>query len=230
MKFRIIFNENKAWAAKTADDVAAFLRAEGHVVVPEGEEISIVIGGDGTIFHHRNAAKGAIFGIGSKASKVCQSNLENWKKGLKKALNGLAVEERVALAAFVNDQEADWAINDVVVHARKHNFIEIRLCAGSAVLEFGGDGVIVATPTGSTGYAYSAGGAKLKGDEKMVEIAPICPYLRKAKPFAVPAGTAVEISAKGAADLVIDGQRTIELDEGDNVVVTGNRKVRFVRL
>lgn len=232
LKFRIISNETKDWARKTAGEVEAFLESKKQGIAAENEDVSIIIGGDGTVFYHKDKIHGAIFGIGSVRSKVCQANSQDWRPMLGKILKAkkLPIEERTALSVKINGKDAGWAVNDAVVHARKHNFVEIAVKIRNEKHEFGGDGVIVSTPTGASGYAYSAGGFVIDKANFLVEIVPICPYMRTFRPQLAPVASEIEIMHKGAADLVIDGQRIIELDENDIVSVCGDRIVNFVEV
>ncbi len=230
MKFRVICNLIKPWAAEVAKEVEGLLKGNGKEIVQEKEDICVIVGGDGTIFYNKGKIHGAIFAIGSERSKVCQANLRNWGHALEKVLKAAEVEERSALSVKINEKEAGWAINDAVVHARRHNFVEISVKIMSATHNFGGDGVIVATPTGAGGYAYSAGGFVLDKSNFILEVVPICPYLRAARPQLAPVAYEIEISHKGAADLVIDGQQVIELGEKDVVKVIGDRIVKFIRV
>lgn len=230
MKFKIIANPSKEWAGKVAKEVEAFLKAKKQEIAKEGEDIAVLIGGDGTIFYNKGCFSGAVFAIGGKQSMVCQAKEGNWKPMLEKTIKKPRIEERTALSVKVNGKEVGWAINDAVVHARRHNFVEITVKAQGQVHEFGGDGVIVATPTGASGYAYSAGGFIVEPSNFLLEIVPICPYMRKFRATLAPVASEIEISAKGAADLVLDGQKIIELEERDTVQVNGNRIVRFVKV
>ncbi len=228
--FRIICNPNKEWDAKTAQEVEAFLKAKCQSVVSGNENVTVMIGGDGTIFHNKNEARGAIFAIGSERSKVCQANERNWKLVLENALKKIEAEERTALSVMINEKIVGWAINDAVVHSRRHNFIRLKVNVRGETAAFGGDGVVVATPTGSSGYAYSAGGFVLDKSYHMVEYVPICPHMRAAKPKLVALISEIEISTEGTADLVIDGQEIIELGKNDVVKVAGNRIVKFLKV
>ena len=229
MKVKILFNSKKGWARGIAREVKRWLKEEGQTIVERREEICFVVGGDGTIFYYKDEIDGAVFGIGGPWSKLCHANRRNWKNVLCASRGKFIKEARVALSASINGKLAGWAINDVVVHSRTHNFIDLAVRAGDKKMEFGGDGVIIATPMGSTGYAYSAGGNKMKTCAKKVGIVPICPYLRIVKPHAVWAGQKISIRAVGAADLVLDGQKIIKLKTGERVDVVGNRKIYFVK-
>lgn len=226
MKFRVIANEQKEWAKALAPEVLEFMKNAGHSP-SENENISILIGGDGTIFYNKGNAKGAIFGIGGPQSQVCQASRENWRGKLAKALKKFRAEERIALSVGVNGKNVGWAINDVVVHARKHRYVEIMLRINRSEYAFGGDGVIVATPTGATGYAYSAGGFIIGKVSNLIEVVGICPHMRAFKPMLVPAAYEVEIRAKGEVDLIMDGQQVIEMGPNDAVQVRGDRTAKF---
>ncbi len=228
MKFRIIINIYKDWAKQIATEVENFLKNKKQQIVNEKEDVSILIGGDGTIFYNKEQINGAIFAIGSLQSKVCQANQENWKPMLEKVLKELKKEERTALSVKINDKYIGWAINDVVVHSRRHNFIELIVSLQKQTYEFGGDGIIISTPIGASGYAYSAGGFIVDKSNFLVEIVPICAYLRKFTPKLVPVITDIEIKCKGAADIILDGQQIIELEENSVIVVCGDKTINFV--
>ncbi|MEW6528568.1 MAG: hypothetical protein AB1391_01620 [Candidatus Micrarchaeota archaeon] len=229
LKFWIIVNGYKDWAKQTANEVENFIIAKKHTVEnKENQDVCIIIGGDGTIFYNKDKIHGAIFAIGGPQSKVCQAKQENWKPMLEKILKKLVVEERAALSAKINDEYVGWAINDIVVHSRKHNFVELAVSFQKQTYEFGGDGVIVSTPTGASGYAYSAGGFVLNKSDFLVEIVPICPYLRKFTPKLVSINADINITCKGAADLILDGQRIIEFEECDKITICGDKTINFV--
>ncbi|MBU0586700.1 NAD(+)/NADH kinase, partial [Candidatus Micrarchaeota archaeon] len=119
-----------------------------------------------------------------------------------------------------------WAINDVVVHSRKHNVIAIK---SNVVADFEGDGIIIATPTGSTGYAYSAGGKRMMHSEEKIQIVPICPYLRKVKSRILSKNKIVRVNIGGEADLIIDGQKIIKVN-GNNIEVKADKTIDFVKV
>lgn len=225
MKFKIIINGHKDWAKKLEKEIAEFL-GSGNLVAAK-EDVTILIGGDGTIFYNRDRIDGAIFAIGGEQSKVCQATQKDWKEKLGKTIKKFGAAERTALSAKVNGKIVGWAINDAVVHSRKHNFIELDVKIGKDSNRFGGDGIIVATATGASGYAYSAGGFLIGEVQNTIEVVPICPYLRAFRPALVPALYDIEIRSNGAADLILDGQQIIELGENAVVSITGDRTVRF---
>lgn len=226
MKYNIYINTTKEWAKELGKEIEKFLANKG-LEKSRKEDLSIIIGGDGTIFYYKDKINGVIFGIGGEKSKVCQAKRGDWKEKLMFFLETKKSEERITLDVKINNKDVGWVINDVVVHSRRHNFIEIYLKIGERSYEFGGDGIIVATPTGSTGYAFSAGGIEIKTNESVIEIVGICPYLRKFNGLIVNEKEEVKIKAKGDADLILDGQKIIELKENDIIKVSASKKIKF---
>ncbi len=230
MRFRIIFNPAKEWAAKVAKEAEQLLKSRKQELVSAREDVCVLIGGDGTIFYNKGNVHGAVFAIGSERSKVCQANSGNWKPAIEKIMKmkKLEVEERTALSVKIDGKDVGWALNDAVVHSRKHNFIENEVVIGKETFRFGGDGVIISTPTGASGYAYSAGGFTIEKSNFLVEVVAICPYLRSFKPRLAPVASEITVRTRGAADLILDGQQVIELAEGEVVSAIGDRVINFV--
>jgi NAD+ kinase len=98
---------------------------------------------------------------------------------------------------------------------------------------FGADGVIIATPTGSTSYALSAGGPILDPSVNGMVIAPLAPFKLAARPWVVPLDKKIGVKllhkSKGSK-VVIDGESPIDVTPDSKIVVTGSeKKARFVR-
>jgi len=111
----------------------------------------------------------------------------------------------------------------------------IRLCLGVNGERFGSyraDGLIVATPTGSTAYNLAAGGPALHPEMPAIVINPICPFTLASRPLVLPATEIVQITVdetrRSGALLTIDGQETVPLEKGD--VVTFRKSPFDVRL
>lgn len=114
------------------------------------------------------------------------------------------------------------ALNEVVVSkgdiARMGNFsVELD---GTPVASFRADGVIVSTPTGSTAYTLAANGPILTPDVDALVVTPICPHLLTLRPIVIPGSAALTVRVEGvpaAGLLTVDGQRAVDLREGDEV-------------
>ena len=202
--------------------------------------LAIVIGGDGTLL----GAGRALAPHGVPILGVNQGRLgfmvdvrpEDLDETLDSALNGdLAVEERLVLEARLRRATTDTselpllrAVNDVVVR----NQASIRMLEfetwldGEFISQHRADGIVVATPTGSTAYALSGGGPVLHPSLSAVTLVPICPHTLSDRPIVVPAGGTIRIVLRGevsGVNVTCDGQVSVTLDAGDTVEITSSR-------
>jgi NAD+ kinase len=122
------------------------------------------------------------------------------------------------------------ALNDVVIGREGlTRLLKLRVQVGGEVLtNFSGDGVIVATPTGSTAYSLSAGGAVVHPTLQVMMITPICPHASSLRPIVVSSNEKIRIALEnhgsGAkALLTADGQDTLEIDASYTVEVTRSK-------
>lgn len=129
------------------------------------------------------------------------------------------------------------ALNDAVItKGAVARIVQMAVCCdGVEIMEFGGDGVIVGTPTGSTGYSISAGGPIVEPTAQNIIITPICAHDMRAKTVVTSAERkiTVEIGRIGRknAFVSVDGGRALRLGSGDRVTVTRSRYVtKLVRL
>ncbi len=124
------------------------------------------------------------------------------------------------------------ALNDLVVNkGATGRLIEILVrIDGEFVYDLRADGLIVATPTGSTAYALSSNGPILQPGVPGLALVPICPHTLSNRPIAVSDGCVIEVAIRRAADAMLhfDGQPSFELREGDRVTV--RRSAHVLRL
>ena len=148
-----------------------------------------------------------------------------------------AIEERTMLAAEVSRDGAvtlaTLALNDAVVNKGSvGRLIEFRVnIDGEFVYDLRADGLIVATPTGSTAYSLSSDGPILQPSVPGFALVPICPHTLSNRPIMVSDRTVIEISLKRSIDarLHFDGQMQCDLQEGDRVVIRrAEHTVKFV--
>jgi len=196
-----------------------FIIESGHTLTKGSEEpdFAVVLGGDGTML--TAAAQYAyssvpILGINlGKLGYLTDAEVKNAQTSLKKLLDdNYEIEDRLMLEVEVDNctDRPLLALNDVVVH-RGQNPRPIRIWLGinnEYVDEFTADGVIVATPTGSTAYNLSAGGPLLKPDAKIMAITPVCPHLLGGRPVVVSATDEILIRIDNLPQTTIanDGQ------------------------
>ena len=231
MKAKILCNKKKDWAVKISREVSDFLKSAKVQEVPKGADLTIVIGGDGTILYYKNELEGAIFGIGSESSHICQSRSENWKPRLQSFLKNPRAEERILLSVSLEGKEIAFAINDAAFLSRDHNMLHISVDVGGSECTYPGDGLVVSTPTGSTAYAYSAGGVAMDESLDAFEIVPLAPFKRAFDPMVISAQREIRISTGEPCHLLIDGQQLFQLKEKTPVTIRKHkRKLAFAEV
>ena len=205
----------------------------------------ICFGGDGTILH---AAKDAtahqvpILGV-NMGSVGFMAELEHSELSLlsKVTAGKYTVEDRMMLDVSVHRDGRtvyeDLALNDAVMTKGAVARIVDLLVYGDGVLisDFGGDGVIVSTPTGSTAYSMAAGGPIVEPSAESLIITPICAHALQAKSFVLGRDRTVEVrterSSRKSVYLSVDGGKAFKLAGGDRVVIRRSEsKTRLVRL
>jgi NAD+ kinase len=204
-----------------------------HQIVQEADLI-LVLGGDGTMLAaSREAAPRGIpilpinlGGLGFLTSFT----LDQLYPALEEALAGrTAIEERVLLLAERthngNVLAQQRVLNDAVVHkGTLARMIELELYIdGGFVCRYRADGLIVATPTGSTAYSMSAGGPIVHPAVESILITPICPHTLSDRPVVVPDASHIELKLLESSDsvfLTLDGQIGVPMQLGDTVRIT----------
>lgn len=219
MKAKMLWNTTKKWAVELAPQVKRFLSEKGVKVVSSKADFTIIIGGDGTILYYKEKIEGPVFAIGSRRSFICQCTSENWMHSLPRFLSRPSYEERMVLGIKAGGK-AYSAINDAAILSKSHQMVELSVDVGGDVCVFNADGVVVSTPTGSTAYAYSAGGPVIEPTLQVMGIVPVCPDKRLFDPLVVSASHKVAVSASSPARLVIDGAAPLSLRKGEKVLIS----------
>jgi len=247
----IVHKMSSAEASETALYVAQFLRGKGIEVLQEEQEVAraadlvVVLGGDGTLIHAARLLGGRaapILGVNMGSlgfmTEVPQSEMYG---ALDHVLAGQArVSERMKLRVHLHrggreerDLDAE-VLNDVVIGKgalSRMSELDTRV-GGQFVATYKADGIIVATPTGSTAYALAANGPIVFPTMRGVIIAPICPHTLTQRPIVVPDDLEVTIVLMNDSEvyLTLDGQRGVPLARGDRVQVKQSRnRVLLVR-
>ena len=202
--------------------------------IRELAELVVVLGGDGTLISVARLMCGKdvpILGVNlGSLGFLTETTVEELYLRLEKCLQGNPrVSDRMMLEVTVHRGgrgiETYRALNDVVINkgalARIVD-LETRV-NGLFLTTFKADGLIISTPTGSTGYSMSAGGPIVHPQMSCVVITPICPHTLTNRPIVLPDESIISITVKSSFDemvyLTIDGQVGLELKEGDSVEV-----------
>jgi NAD+ kinase len=196
-------------------------------------DLVIVLGGDGTMLSiARRLAPAEVPLIGINLGRLgflTDIPLARMEPAVAAMLDGRYVEEqRTLIAARVErvggGHDAALSLNDVVVNrGALGSLIEYAIEIDSRfVFAMRADGVIVATPTGSTAYALSAGGPILAPEVPAFALVPVAPHALTHRPIAVPDSATIAITVQHGKDASVhcDGQAHFGLTEGDRVVLT----------
>ena len=191
----------------------------------------IVIGGDGTILHaarqiHPHSVP--LLGI-NLGSKGFMANLEpeEYEFVLRAARGEYKLSRRMKLDVSLYRAGIeicrDQALNDVVMHGYGDCIKITALCNGNRITAFSGDGIILSTPTGSTGYSMSAGGPIVEPDAENIIISPICAHMMSSRSFVLSPDNVITVEMEKQHDrrayLSVDGYSVTDLCGGDRLVV-----------
>ena len=123
------------------------------------------------------------------------------------------------------------ALNDVAIRSPEVALVRLRVEADGELLgEFDADGVVVASATGSTGYALSAGGPPIDPRVRAITVVPLAPHAVITRPIVLPDSTVVEVAIEhGAVFVAADGQHQARLGAGGRVSIGPGPELRVVR-
>jgi NAD+ kinase len=214
------------------------LHTDGVVVGTEtdcaqGVELVLVLGGDGTILRAAEVARGGgvpLLGVNlGHVGFLADAERDALDATLEQVLDrGYSVEERMTLDVdiVVDGERVDsgWALNEASVEkAARERMLEVVVeVDGRPLSRWGCDGVVAATPTGSTAYAFSAGGPVVWPAVEATLVVPVSAHALFARPLVVSPNSvvALEVLPTGAAAVVAcDGRRTRDLPHGARVEV-----------
>jgi len=236
----IVHKKQSAEAAETVPYVEQFLKQRNVEVLTDEARIGpdadlvVVLGGDGTLIHAASLLHGRpapILGINMGSlgfmTEVPQSEMYPildivlaGKATMSKRIKLRVHLHRVGAGGPVVDGEV---LNDVVIHKdalAPMCELDTRM-SGHFVTTYKADGVIVATPTGSTAYSLAANGPILLPTMRGLIVAPICPHTLTQRPLVLPDDEDVEIFLINSSQvfLSLDGQKGLPLERGDRVQV-----------
>jgi NAD+ kinase len=253
MKWGVIVKPRDKKAKRIAEDILQFLKERGEEVYFEKGygvgtkktlkelnklvDMVITIGGDGTILFALKEIDRPIFAINSSVvGFLTEADAKTARSGLERILKGdYQVVERTKLGVIMEGKRLSDAANEITVQtASIAKMIEFEVLVDNEIIEsMKADGIIIATPTGATGYALSVGGPIVDPEIRGIIIAPIAPFKLSARPWIVPSKkeVCVELTKESKeAKLVIDGRDYFSMSPGERVCITvSKRKARFVR-
>jgi NAD+ kinase len=237
---------------RVIEDEAPDLAIDGAEVVPadaeaaRGAEIVMVFGGDGTFLRAAELARytdAALMGVNlGRVGFLAETEPE----AVEETLSAIerceySVEERLAIDADVLDSGGTvvggtWALNEISVEkAERSRVLDVVLAIdGRPLTSFGCDGVLCATPTGSTAYAFSAGGPVVWPDVEALLMVPSNAHALFSRPLVTSPNSVltVAVPADGnRARIAADGRRMVDVPDGGRVDVRrASRPVRIARV
>ena len=246
----IIANGTKSESLVLADEIISFLDKQGigsflvstrscseKLSVPLTADLVITLGGDGTVLY----AARAVHDLGipilpvnlGTFGYITEKPKDEWQEALTAYMaNGENISRRLMLRiAVLRNGKKVWqasALNEAVISSSGiAKVISLELSLDNTMLgNFRADGMIIATPTGSTGYSLAAGGPIIDSEMSAVIITPVCPFTLSNRPL-VTSGKLVSLTVSPGqrTDLVLtaDGQLDFPLEEGDKVTVEKSR-------
>ena len=218
----------------------------GDISIPEEFEDSdcfIVLGGDGTLIHAARVAvskKIPLIGVNlGTVGYLCELESGDLKSSLEKLINNeFSYEKRMMLSGDVylegKKKFSDVALNDIVIHRGG----ELKLLDyiiyvnGEHLYTYSSDGIILSTPTGSTGYSMSAGGPIVEPGAELIVITPINPHSLNGKSIIISADDEVIIEIGAGrrkevekAQVTFDGRESVALQSGDRIKISKSENV-----
>ncbi|MBU3189164.1 NAD(+)/NADH kinase [Clostridium bowmanii] len=206
-------------------------------------DIIIALGGDGTILRtarNLNNSNIPILGVNiGNLGFLTSVELLEFENATKKVFEDeYYVEDRMMLNCTLplrGEPEKYIALNDIIVSkgtlarvVKYELFIDNKF-----YIDFTGDGLIISTPTGSTAYSLSAGGPIIYPNLDVIAITPICPLSLSMRTIVLDSKSEISISVKSEQEsifLTLDGQRAIELNNYEKILVNvSNKKCRLVK-
>jgi NAD+ kinase len=227
-------------------DLAGAVALLGTDVTVENLELVVVLGGDGTILRGAEIVRGTsvpLLGVNlGHVGFLAEAERDDLSDTIRRVVDrAWDVEERLTIEVRVlQDSDVvhtDWALNEMTVEkAARERMLEVVIeVDGRPLSSFGCDGVVVATPTGSTAYSFSAGGPVVWPTVDAMLMVPLSAHALFARALVVPPSSvlAVEVLERtdGTGVLWCDGRRTFDLAVGARVEVgASDTPVRLARL
>lgn len=216
--------------------------------IPEDADCVLVLGGDGTVLRASRDLVGRhlpLFGVNlgtlGYLAEVDQEHLEEALDHL--VLDEYITEEHMMLKGVVchDGQEilSDVALNDIVIaRSGRIHVMDLKIYVNDRFLnDYSADGIIIATPTGSTGYNLSAGGPIVAPAASLILLTPIAPHTLTARSVILPDTAKIKVvigqrkEPEEEAEVAFDGDTTVAMTCGDSVVIEkAQSTVQFVKV
>ena len=237
----LLVNASREEAKGAAETISKILVAAGIKIYTPADsdiahvEVVLVLGGDGTILRGAEfALKGNIPLLGINLGHVgfmAEVEAFTFEKVAQAVIDkDYVLDPRMLLTFQVkrgkNIIDQGWALNEISIERKSTTMAELFVQIDDRPLSrWGCDGIICATPTGSTAYAFSAGGPVLWPEVQAMVLLPIAAHALFAKPMVIAPTSTIGITIESSdASLSADALRKIELEKNDHIEITKNSK------
>jgi NAD+ kinase len=244
-RIAIVAHEKKAEAKEAKESLSSWLDRRDIEVSDDDPDLVVSLGGDGTMLKAAQVAHSEdapLLGVNlGRVGYLTEVDVGGEEAALQAIFDGsFSLEERMMLSATVEaggETHSFVGLNEVLVErSSRYRLVRLEVSVGEERLaEFSADGVIVATPTGSTAYALSAGGPIVSPRAACLILVPVSAHMIMARPFVFAPDETLTITVKDDSDqnasLVLDGALGHSLAPGAPVMVSRHpRALRLVRL
>jgi NAD+ kinase len=212
-------------------DTASSLGTEGVPLASATADAVIVVGGDGTILRtiQQMDQPAPVLGVNwGEVGFLADIEPDEALAFIRTLPQGFSIEERMRILLRKDKKNLGIALNEaLIVTTRPAKMLRFSIVIDGVVAEqFRADGLLISTPTGSTAYAMSAGGPIVDPRVQGFLLVPLAPYLLSSRPHLISSNRRLEIRLESSkpANLVIDGQQTIELGTASTIEVCRSGK------
>lgn len=241
-KVALVVHDGKPKAVELQRSLTAYFEKRG-VSVGDEADLVVSLGGDGTMLRAARVAyalDAPLVGVNfGELGYLSEIDAPNALEAFDRIFDGdFEIEERMMVACHTSIDGKDHSyvgLNEVLVErSGTHRLVRLGVkIGGEGLAAFNADGVIVATPTGSTAYALSAGGPIVSPRAQCLILVPVSAHMIFSRPFVLSADETVEVSVEGPqmASLSLDGAEGCSVGAGSPVTIQrAERPLRLVRL
>ncbi|MFH0816604.1 MAG: NAD(+)/NADH kinase [Methanobacteriota archaeon] len=214
--------------------IAAKLGKKGVPLSEMESAVLVTIGGDGTVLRALQQTRARVLSVNAgEVGFLTEISPTDIEEKLAQFIAGkYQIDSRIRLKTLLGKRRLPDSLNEAVVHTSQISKMRrFKVCVdGKLSMDVRADGIVVATPTGSTCYAMSAGGPIVDPDVDAFVIAPLAPFKPSMRPLVVPATSVLTVETGHRKDclLVLDGQQYEEIGAGS--VLTFSRSERDAEL
>ena len=256
-KFGIVINETKDPNMEVTNRISSYLESRGasYVVLKdagnleESVDCMLVLGGDGTILQAADGMAGKnipMIGVNlGTLGFLSEVELDNLEEALERLIcDEYAFDERIMLQGCIEGKgsvkKLSPALNDIcITRCGSLQIISLKISVnGQFLCRWNADGIIISTPTGSTGYNMSAGGPIVEPGADLIVLTPICAHTLNARSIILKAEDCVEIEIDSGHDGKMlqveansDGKERISMETGDKIIISKAKSTtRIIKL